>query len=285
MKREKTTAAILFLATIATTIMAGYYFSLPIVEAGSMKNIWWGCISFSAALMLILGCHEMGHKLTSMRYGIHATPPYFIPLPSLAMFGIDFVTLGTLGAIIKIKSPLPDDDAAIDMGLNGPIAGFLVALPVTVVGLILSVRSPTPPAIDFTFGKSLILYILSLLLAPGGEGYIVWHPIVYAGWVGFFITALNLIPVGQLDGGHVARAIIGRRRFRTFSWVVIIMLAFLGYFHYVWWVWTVLAILLTFRGYPRVMNEFEPLSAEKKRKALIGLILFILCFIPVPIRV
>lgn len=283
MKRENTIAITLFLVTIATTTMAGYYFSLPLVEAGRMQNIWWGCVSFSAALMIVLGCHEMGHKLTSMRYGIRATPPYFIPLPSFPMFGI--YTLGTLGAIIKVQSPLPDDDAAVDMGLNGPIAGFVAALPITVLGFILSVRSTLPPALDFTFGKPLILNALSLLLAPVGEGHVVWHPTVYAGWVGFFITALNLIPVGQLDGGHVARALLGHKRFRTFSWAVIMALVLLGFFSYIWWVWAAIAALLTFRGYPRVMNEFAPLSAEKKRKAWIGLFLFILCFIPVPIRV
>lgn len=281
--RENIVAGALFALTLATTIMAGFYFSHPLAELNFVKNHWFGAVCFSLGLLFILGCHEMGHKITSIRRGIDASPPFFIPFPSLGVFGIDFITLGTLGAVIKVRSPIPDDNTAVDMGLNGPIAGFLAALPVTAIGLILSGMSTAPPSIALEFGNSIIMRIMLFVFAPAGQGYVVWHPLVYAGWVGFFITSLNLIPIGQLDGGHVARAIIGNRRFKKFSWSVVAVLAAFGFFHPVWWVWAALGAALTARGYPRVMNEFVPLDKKRKQKAWLGAALFVICFVPVPV--
>ncbi|MEW5946876.1 MAG: site-2 protease family protein [bacterium] len=288
-RRETAAAAALFVITLATTTMAGYFFSAPMVEYGFMSNVWWGSASFSSGLLFVLGCHEMGHKLAAMRCGIDASPPYFIPLPSLAMFGSEFVTLGTLGAVIRVRSPLPSDDSAVDMGLNGPIAGFLAAVPIAVLGAMLS-RQIAPEhlpgrGVALYFGEPLILKGIAWLFAPRGTGAVVPHPLLFAGWVGFFVTSLNLIPVGQLDGGHVMRALVGQRRFRFLSLAIVFSLFALGFVWYGWFVWSAVGLLLTLRKYPRVMNEFEGLSRAKRRKALLAPVLFALCFMPVPIAV
>jgi len=281
--------AVLFVLTLVTTTMAGYFFSQPMVEAGFLKNIWAGCVSFSAALLFILGCHEMGHKITSMRYGIDASLPYFIPLPSLAMFGSEFVTLGTLGAVIRVRSPMPDDDAAIDMGINGPIAGFIAALPIAIIGVMLSHHVGAHPLREggyvLYFGEPLVLKAIIRVFMPSGRGGgVAWHPFVYAAWVGFLVTSLNLIPMGQLDGGHIARAVLGNNRFRILSWSVVVFLFALGFIWPGWWVWAIIGVVFTLRGYPRVMNEFETLSPAKKWKAIIAVLLFVLCFMPLPIN-
>ncbi|MEW6202586.1 MAG: site-2 protease family protein [bacterium] len=285
---EIITPAVLFILTIITTTMAGYFFTQPMVEHGFIRNIWAGCVSFSAALIFILGCHEMGHKITSIRYGIDASMPYFIPLPSLAMFGSEFITLGTLGAVIRVRSPMPDDNASVDMGINGPIAGFIAALPVAIIGVLLSRPVNMQPLAEggaiLSFGEPLILKaIIWMFKHPSENMTMVWHPFVYASWVGFLVTSLNLIPVGQLDGGHIARAVLGRRRFRVLSWSIVVSLFALGFLWYGWWLWSVIGALLTLRGYPRVMNEFESVSPVKRWKAIIALILFILCFMPSPV--
>ena len=234
-------------------------------------------LPFSLSIMFILLVHEMGHYFASKLHNVEATLPYFIPFPSL---------IGTMGAVIRIKSPIPTRKALMDIGAAGPIAGMLVALPLTFIGLKLSSVVPTQglPG-SFQLGNSLLFQFLSWLalgnLPPGHD--VVLHPIAFAGWIGFFITALNLLPIGQLDGGHVAYAMLGKNH-KYLAWGMWGALIAGGIFWAGWWLWAVLVLVFGIKHPP-------PLAAtvrlDPKRKAIgwICLALFVLTLVPVPFSV
>lgn len=278
-RKERIKAALLFAATLVTTTFAGWVFSSSMYEAGHTRGIWVGAFSFSLSLLLILGAHESGHYFASLRYGIDASPPYFIPFPSI---------IGTMGAVIRIRSPIPDKDAAVRLGISGPLAGFIVAVPFFIAGALMS--RPVP-ASEFQgdiimFGDSIFTSVIGGLLVKVPEGqHLLSHPMAIAAWVGIFVTGLNLIPVGQFDGGHLARALLGDKRFRYLCWALIVGMAVMGRFWYGWYVWSLIGYLITIRGVPPTMNESKPVSASSKAWAAVGLILFILCFMPVPIKI
>ncbi len=178
----------LFLATVVSTFLVG--------------GMW-----YSASVMAILVCHELGHYVTARLYGMRVSLPFFIPLPLPPM--------GTMGAIIRMRSPVPNRRALFDVGIAGPLAGLALAIPLTFVGLAFSKVVPNPPHLSglLQFQEPLLFQAMArLVLGPVPEGATVLvHPVAFAGWVGFFVTALNLIPAGQLDGGHITYAILGRR--------------------------------------------------------------------------
>jgi membrane-associated protease RseP (regulator of RpoE activity) len=285
----------LFIATVLSTIYAGYTLSVPLVEEGLMDNVWNGALSFSFGLLAILGCHEMGHKLQSIRSGINSSWPYFIPMP--------FLPLGTLGALIKMKSAIPTNDDAIKVGAAGPLIGVAVAIPVTIIGMKLSYIVPGSAFGEgsFTLGSSLLFMALSELSISVPQGMNVWiHPLAFAGWVGLFVTMLNLLPAGQLDGGHVTRAIFGQKGHKTISRLVVRVLIFIGilgllsesgylelgqYAWSGWLIWGIIAHFITRGGHPGPLNELKPLSTTSRVIGILALITFILCFVPVPIRI
>ena len=211
---------ILFLLTIISTTIAGYFMAVPHIEYGSITNPWIGAITFSFSIMLILGSHEMGHYLIARKNGVDATLPYFIPAPFI---------LGTMGAVINIRSFIPNKNSAIELGLSGPLAGILVAIPITIVGIKLS---PIVPITVFGesslfLGEPLIFQLIANSIVNVAEGYSLYlHPVAFAGWAGIFVTMLNLIPMGQLDGGHIARAVLGPTYHRYLSFIVAISLFF-----------------------------------------------------------
>lgn len=282
---------ILFLLTVLTTIMAGIQLSITdynaLFQLGIFKyfinnpsTIISG-ISYSFAILLILGFHEMGHYYHSKKYGVKATLPYFIPAPPIIFI------VGTFGAVIKIKSRINWRRALVEIGAAGPIASFLLSIPITIIGLKLSrIVAITPSETSIAFGNSILFGFLSRLVI-GGElppnAGIYMHPLAFAGWFGFFATALNLIPIGQLDGGHLFYALLGKN-FKKFSRIVFFIILPMGILWPGWFIWAIMLTLLGLK-HPRVYDEDKPLSPREKLLIGINIIIFILCFIPKPISI
>lgn len=233
-------------------------------------------IPYAAWLVAILGCHEMGHYLACRYYRIDATPPLFLPGPVFPF--------GTLGAFIRIRSPFPDRKSLFDVGVAGPLAGFVVTVPALLVGLARSQVVPAEGSGGIELGDSLLMLALTRLAAPEiPEGHtLLLHPAAYAGWVGLFATALNLLPVGQLDGGHMIYA-VSRRFHRAASLVTLGALLALGVgLYYPWAFWAGVLGLLMGPRHPPLLDESRPLSAGRALVALLCLAIFVLCFIPTP---
>ncbi len=234
---------------------------------------------YMVVLLGILLGHEFGHFLTCRYYGINATLPYFIPAPTL---------IGTLGAFIKIKSPITWKKQLFDIGVAGPLTGFILAVPALAYGLSLS--KAVPPSFQegefvFVFGEPLILKLLgALVLKDVPSDYSVFlHPVAFAGWVGILVTSFNLFPVGQLDGGHVSYALLGEKS-RQFGKFILVVFAIMGFLFWIgWFIW---AFLLTFLGlkHPRIVDEVVPLSPRRKIVGYLMVLIFILSFIPAPIK-
>lgn len=256
--------------TILTTIFAGGLW-LGSLQAGMV---------YSFAVLTILAAHEMGHYIACRWYGVSATLPYFIPVP--------IPPVGTFGAFIKIKSPIPSRRALFDIGIAGPLAGFVFAVP---AAFIAHYYAHPPRVMELTEGAIrledplLFKFFQHLLHLPTD---LELNPVMWAAWIGLFMTALNLLPVGQLDGGHVTYAVFGRRGHRVIavlSYLSVISLALYS-IRGGMWNWVVYAVILTLMlrvGHPPVMDEEEPLGPARKIVALIGLLIFILCFMPFPI--
>jgi membrane-associated protease RseP (regulator of RpoE activity) len=266
---------VLFLTTLLTTTIAG---SLQAgVNPFTDPQLLVRGLPFSATLMGILLVHEMGHFVLSRVHGVTATPPYFIPGPPFP--------IGTFGAFIRMRAPT-NRRALFDVGAAGPWAGFLVAIPAVLYGLTLSQVQPLGPQEGgLVLGDSLIFVALArfaLGVSPT-EVTILLHPIALAGWFGLFVTFLNLLPVGQLDGGHVVYALIGRHHW----WVartalgVIVALALLGW--HGWILWGVLVMVIGL-DHPPTLDE-TPLDPRRRLAALLTIALFALTFMAVPIQV
>lgn len=271
--------AILFLITIFTTLLAGSYqeggepFRRP---ADLVKGI-----PFSFTLMSILFVHEMGHYVTSKYYGVKTTLPYFIPGP-WAPFGI-----GTFGAFIRMRSPILRKNALLDIGAAGPIAGFVVSIFAVGVGLYSSriVEIQEGNAL-LRLGDPLMFTFLAHFLGkvpPAGYD-VALSSVAFAGWFGLFVTSMNLLPIGQLDGGHIAYALLGRKqRFLSIGMVVIlIILGVIG-----WPGWYIWAILISFLGlhHPPTIDEDVPLDLKHQLIGWGSIVLFIVTFMPVPFKV
>jgi len=277
---------IFLLATIATTLFAGYMLALNYISAldyyglPGMRNPYLIALSFSVSVMAILGTHELGHKIAAAYHGVRATMPYFIPFP--------FSLIGTLGAVIRVKSPLPTRDAAIDLGVSGPIAGFLVSIPVTAIGLKLSIVAPQSmvPQTEggVYFGTNLIFEALTRAVLHIPDNYVIFlHPIAMAGWVGLLVTFLNLIPVAQLDGGHVLRAFISERAHRIVTYVTAFVLIGMSYLWSGWFIWGLLVLLIGAAGNPGALDEVSPVSKKRIALAVLAAVIFILTATPRPI--
>ena len=232
-------------------------------------------VPFSLSLMLILGLHEMGHYLASRNRGIKATLPYFLPVPH--------PLIGTMGAFIKVKSPITHKDALMEIGAMGPIVGFLVALPVSAFGIYLSKIVPSSTGtMNLKLGTPVIFKLLTNIIHGNiPEGYdIILHPVAFAGWLGMFVTSLNLLPVGQLDGGHVSFALFGETH-RTISRFTFVVLLFLGLFWPGWWFWNVMLLFIGLY-HPPILNHIAPLSRRGKILGAVAILIFLLTFIPIP---
>ena len=268
---------VLFIVTVATTVIAGaLYQGADIINyPGQVLR----GVPFSAALLVVLGTHELGHFLASRRHGVHTTLPMFIPAPPIPPL------IGTFGAVIRIKTPITTKNALVDIGAAGPLAGFVAALFVTAWGLRLSSIYPqaahTGTALGL--GSSLIFQVLSyFFVGPMPEGFDVFlHPMAFAGWIGFFVTAMNLMPMGQLDGGHMIYALMGPWH-RVFSMLMVALLVVLGFF--TWPGWFIWAALISIIGlwHPPVEDHYAPMDLRRKATSMAAIIVFILTFIPTP---
>lgn len=266
------TQILLFFATIATTLFVGaiQHGTDPLADP---TNLLAG-LPFSFSLLSILGVHEFGHYFTAKRYGVHVTLPYFIPAP---------IGLGTFGAFIKMKSPVIDRRSLFDIGIAGPIAGLILAIPILMIGLTMSAIIPTRGEMGISLGSPLLFtFVQELTLGPIPEGMdIVLHPVAFAGWIGFFVTALNLLPIGQLDGGHIAYALLGRRS-EKLAFLTAIVLAILGITFWPGWLfWAFLAFMLGFK-HPPPMNDVTPLDPRRRLLGVAALILLLSLLTPAP---
>lgn len=232
-------------------------------------------LPFSLAIMGILLAHEMGHYLTCRYYGISATLPYFIPAPTI---------VGTMGAFIRIRSPIHHRSALLDVGIAGPIAGFVLAIPILLISLSLSrFVVVDPKQSGFGLGEPLIFKLAEMLLGktppPGMD--INLHPVGLAAWFGFFATALNLLPVGQLDGGHIAYALFGRFHKRISQGFLFFLIP-LGIFYWQGWLlWTTVLLFLGVR-HPVTVDDSVPLSRRHIWLGWFALVMLVLCFTPMP---
>jgi membrane-associated protease RseP (regulator of RpoE activity) len=281
---------LLFTLTVASTTLvgAGHYASflgdfsgargLPMPFAALLLRGFW----YSATILAILGCHELGHYFACRYYDVDATLPFFIPVP--------FLLTGTMGAFIRIREPIPSKRMLFDIGIAGPIAGFVVAVPALFIGLSMShvVRLPADASNLLELGEPMLFKFASWLLwGSQPDGYSLnMHPMAFAAWFGMLATALNLFPIGQLDGGHISYAVLGPRS----TYVTIAMIGVvvsLAYFSSSWIVWTILMLaMLAMFGpkHPRVFDEDVPLDRPRVLLALFAVAMFVLCFTPAPIR-
>jgi membrane-associated protease RseP (regulator of RpoE activity) len=233
-------------------------------------------LPFCLAIMGILFAHEMGHYLVCCYYGIDASLPYFIPFPSL---------VGTMGAFIRIRSPFRDRGSLLEVGVAGPIAGFIVACFV----LIISIRHGhfAEPAQGATLGEPLIYKLVAYVMGinpPAGMDYYL-HPISFAAWFGFLATALNLLPAAQLDGGHIAYALFRRRLHKWISGGVVIALVPLAIFYFAsWLLWIIILLILKLR-HPPTIDDDIPLNSRQVALGVIGFVLLALSFTPAPLPV
>ena len=240
-------------------------------------------LTFSTALLAILTAHEMGHYVACRRYRVNATLPFFIPAPPLFL-------AGTFGAFIKIKSPIPSRRALFDIGLAGPLAGFVVAIPISVLGLLYMQPATSSLSYAIIFNDPLLFRLLSKLLNVPLDPYAPANPYYMAAWIGILVTSLNLMPVGQLDGGHGTFAVFGKRVHHLtgrIAFVATAVLTVLGF----WWhgspsgfLYTVLLGVMLRVRHPQP-GTMEPLGNKRLVVAVITLIVFALCFWPFPITI
>jgi Zn-dependent protease len=290
--------AVLFLATVLTTFWAGA------TDFDSVQGLWdfahallatilgggpslkpprilldfRGGLVFSASIMTILGVHELGHYVTARLYGMRVSLPYFIPMPISLM--------GTMGAVIRMRSPVPHRRALFDVGIAGPLAGLAVAIPVAVVGLYLSTPVPAPGPAERGMGlvpSLLFSMIMRLLLQLPPQGWTVsLHPMAVAGWLGFFVTALNLIPAGQLDGGHVSYAVLGRWHDKLALFAVLALFTMAALLiQPLWALWGGLLLILGYR-HPPPLNDLTPLTPVRRILGVLCWGLLVLLFTPIP---
>jgi hypothetical protein len=287
--------ALLFFFTILTTTLIGIDhwasfqddfgagFLSQMALGHVLARFWYMGFWYSATILLILGAHELGHYFACRYYRIDVSLPYFLPLPP------PFPLTGTLGAFIRIRQPVTTKRQLFDIGVAGPLAGFILAVPALFVGVALSHVARVPP--DFTgleLGEPLLFRLASWTIwGPIPDGYSLnLHPMAFAAWFGLLATALNLFPIGQLDGGHISYTVLGRRS--TIVTLVMMGVAVsLAFVSSSLVLWTVLmaAMLFAFGAkHPPVMDEQLPLDRVRLGLAVLALLMFVLCFTPVPIR-
>lgn len=284
--------ALLFLLTVLTTLAVGadfarsfargeqpftgyeHWYSPLLLPIEHPQSLLLG-IPYSLTLMTILLAHELGHFFACKVYGIDASYPYFLPAPTL---------VGTFGAFIRIRSPITTRRALFDIGIAGPIAGFAIAAPAMAWGVAASKIVPgTEVHAEIIFGNPLLMRAFLWLFHPGADpAWLLLHPIGRAAWVGCLVTAINLLPAWQLDGGHILYALTNRLHFRI-SVVVALCLIAAGTVAPLWYFWGAVLLVLSWRfRHPQLMNRWEPLDAARKLWAIGALAIFILCFMPVP---
>ncbi len=280
-------AALLFVLTLLSTLAVGAQMALayaanraadigdfnPYALIFRHPALLWAGLPFALTLMGILLAHELGHYFACRYYGIAASYPYFIPAPTL---------IGTLGAFIRIRAPIVNRRALFDVGLAGPVVGFLFAVPALMAGILTSKSVPAGTAgSSVVFGNPLLVRLLVAALRPGlSPENLLLNPIGRAAWVGLLATALNLLPAGQLDGGHIVYALAPAYH-RRVSLAVVLLLLPLATLWPGWLLWAVLLLLIGFR-HPPLLDPYSSLDRSRLAWAWIGFAIFLLCFTPAP---
>jgi Zn-dependent protease len=249
-----------------------------ILEVFNINNLFFGAVLFALPLMSILFVHEMGHYYISKKHGIRSSLPFFLPIPPI----LPSFNIGTFGALISSRDPMPNKKALFDVGIAGPLAGFIVAVPITIVGI---ATSSIVPISDIGSGEpvlgiSLLFLIFSSLIlnVPAGFG-INLSLIAFAGWVGLLITSINLLPAGQLDGGHIFRAFLGEKQ-KYAGWIAIFIMILTG-----WWFFALIIIFMIGMMHPPPLNDITKLDMKRKLLFIVALTILILCYIPYPIYI
>ncbi|MBF0517691.1 MAG: site-2 protease family protein [Nitrospirae bacterium] len=267
---------LLFIATFFTTLLAG------VLQKGidPVEEPWrfYEGLPFALTLMIILLAHELAHYFASIGHRTAATLPYFIPAP--------LSPIGTFGAFIKMKSPILTRTALIDIGASGPIAGFVVSFAAVVGGLFYSEIGVVNAKSGMVLGDCLLFSFLSRLIVgtpPQGQD-VMLNPVAFAGWLGFFVTSLNLLPIGQLDGGHILYSIVGRWHV-WISRLLVVCLLIMGEMYWPgWWFWAILMTVLRLKHPPVLFGDI-PIDPTRLKAAAISLVIFVVKFVPVPFMV
>jgi membrane-associated protease RseP (regulator of RpoE activity) len=264
--------------TVITTMFFGgaynwsQYVNEPLLSWDAILN---GTVFFTIPLLAILGFHEMGHYLVAKRYRMQASLPFFLP---------SIPPLGTFGAFISMRDPLPNRRALLDVGASGPLVGFAIAIPVTLVGLFLTAANPhtvLPVQGQLEYPQSSIFYLFLKLFIPV-PGTVALHPLAFAGWVGLFVTAINLLPAGQLDGGHIARALLGERQ-SLVSWIALGLLVVLSVFYAGWLIFAFLILIIGVR-HPPPLNDLSRLDAGRKLVGIAAVAILLTTFVVQPFQ-
>jgi len=277
----------LLIATIITTSLTGSIlhmgyndiWNIPrIMDVFMPENLFNGILLFAFPLMSILFIHEMGHYYVSKKHGIATSLPFFIPIPPI----MPSFNIGTFGALISSRDPMPNRKALFDVGISGPLAGFIVAVPVTIIGIMYSHPVPLmePASGEIILGGSILFTYLStyILNIPLGTP-IDLSLIAFAGWVGLLITSINLLPAGQLDGGHIFRAFLGEKQ-KWAGWIAVMIMIFTG-----WFFFAIIIMFMMGMQHPPPLNDATPLDVRRKLLFFIAIIILVLCYIPYPIDI
>ncbi|MBZ0315862.1 MAG: site-2 protease family protein [Anaerolineae bacterium] len=273
---------VLLMMTILSLLLIG-----AVTQAGlegrdmedlSELRLWEGW-PYALSLILILGAHELGHYFMARRYRVNATLPYFIPMP---------IGFGTLGAIILFRSPIKNRKVLFDVGAAGPLAGLVFAIPILIIGLATSDIKEIPKNEDITREGNSLLYAAAKIaifgrFVPDGDEDVYINQLAMAGWTGLFVTALNLVPLGQLDGGHVIYTLFGRRVRKLYIPVLVIFVTLTVLVSLSWALWTLLLLLFGWQ-HPAPLDDVTPLDRRRRIIGYFALIIFVLVFVPNPIQ-
>ncbi len=266
---------VMLILTVISTIYVGSIYASSFVTPGpysEMYKLLYGFVFFSLPLMVILGVHETAHYIVAKKYHVNASLPFFIPFPYM---------IGTFGAFVSLRDPIPNRKVMAEIGAAGPIAGFVVAIPLLFLAQYFeTIFQPVGTYIPFELNYP-IIYTLFGIIEPTRVPI---FPMVFAVWVGMFATAMNLIPSGQLDGGHIARGILGKNAY-------ILSYAFLGFLFYLtirynYLGWLFLGLFVMFMGlvHPPALNDYEKIKTRDILIGIFALIMFVLTFAPLPIK-
>lgn len=302
---------IMFVFTLFSVLFAGTLYKTGGVLPASMPEFWSALVSggipFGISMLAILGTHEFGHYIAGRLHGVHVSLPYFIPMP--------FSLLGTMGAFINMRDQPRNKRDLLDIGLAGPLAGLVVSIVVLAIGLKLSrleaIPTQFPQGMGFQIEGNSFLYLLMKYLVfkkwlplpatytlpplvhwvryfftglprPLGATDVILSPVAWAGWAGLLVTSLNLIPAGQLDGGHLFYTLFGREKAKRLIPVILIVLVLLGFVWSGWWLWALIVFMLG-RVHAEPRDQITGLDARRKVLAALGLVVFLLTFMPIPL--
>jgi membrane-associated protease RseP (regulator of RpoE activity) len=269
----------LFLLTVVSTLWAGAFLAgespdFFLREPGKLV----AGLPFSASIMGILAAHEFGHYVAARRYGLHVTLPFFIPLPLIS-------PIGTLGAVIRMKTPVYTPRMLLDVGAAGPLAGIVVAIPVAIYGIQTSAALPVGSIDGIQLGEPLLFKWLVAWFAsyPEDTHELFLNPVAFAGWIGVFVTALNMLPIGQLDGGHVLYALVSRGQHRI-GRVCFFALLIMGWWWSGWYLWAMLVLFIIRIKHPPVLDSDQRLGPGRQIIGWLSVAILVLCFTPIPFK-